>query len=625
MEANARNLERIFDQTIAYQIPLFQRPYVWNEEDNWLPLWEDIQLLLDRHLAAGRTHIHFLGAVVFEQVSNATGSIEARQVIDGQQRLTTLQLFLIAVRDLYRAMEANKHIERFTDFTENKASRIDNKDDAFKVWPTNCDREKFVITHTAGSPAALLKAFKAVGNQRRVSSNIPDAYLFFYEKLNSWFNQTPEEDEQKNVSVDDRLETLWQVVRAHLQLVVIDLDKEDESQVIFETLNARGTQLLPGDLIKNFLFHKAESCGENVEELYNRCWRDFDDPNGLFWREEVKQGRVKRPRIDLFMQHYLSLQTQDEVRVAHIFNTFKFFSEHYQQNESDIRVLPHTPGEHLVALKNYGKVFARFFDVSTHTRLDTFLKRLAAIDTATVYPFLLEACYTLEEEHRAEFERILVLLESYLIRRMVCGMTTKQYNKIFIDIIKASSEGGRITEQGVIKYFLKSDSESARFPTDQEFQVQWLVHPIYSRLAQYKLRTVLEALDCELEHAKSEFLALPDGLQIEHLLPQKWQDNWPLELENPNDLEEKHEASQQRDKLLHSLGNLTLITNSLNPAISNAAWQAKKPEILKFSKLNLNRYFHDVDAWDEDTILKRGQSLFDTAKKIWPYPTLKNN
>src|SRR5450631_425579 len=100
MEANTRKLERIFDQTITYQVPLFQRPYIWTQEANWEPLWEDIQALLDKHLRGGKVHPHFLGAVVLEQLANSTGSIESRQVIDGQQRFTTLQLFLMAARDL---------------------------------------------------------------------------------------------------------------------------------------------------------------------------------------------------------------------------------------------------------------------------------------------------------------------------------------------------------------------------------------------------------------------------------------------------------------------------------------------------------------------------------------------
>ena len=90
MEANTRKLERIFDQTITYQVPLFQRPYIWTKEANWEPLWEDIQALLDKHLRGGKVHPHFLGAVVLEQLANSTGSIESRQVIDGQQRFGQL-------------------------------------------------------------------------------------------------------------------------------------------------------------------------------------------------------------------------------------------------------------------------------------------------------------------------------------------------------------------------------------------------------------------------------------------------------------------------------------------------------------------------------------------------------
>ena len=620
MEANARNLERIFDQTIAYQIPLFQRPYVWDEDNNWAPLWDDIQMLLDKYLEKGRAHTHFLGAVVFEQVNNATGSIEARQVIDGQQRLTTLQLFLIAVRDFCSTIDASKYIERFTEFTENKASRIDQKDEAYKVWPTNCDREKFVATHQAGSPKNLLQAFKK-GSAKRTGMNIPDAYLYFHERLQEWFAAEPEESEAP-ASIEDKAEALWQVVRGHLQLVVIDQDKEDESQVIFETLNARGTQLLPGDLVKNFLFHKAQNAGEDVEALYQQCWREFDDPNEAFWRAEVKQGRVKRPRIDLFLQHYLSLKTLDDVRIPHIFNTFKFYVDHYELPSGDPRQLPATPGLHLASLRDYGKVYSRFYTEVADSRLAVFLQRLTAVDTATVYPFLLEACFTLEEQHPQEFDRILVLLESYLIRRMICGMTTKQYNRIFIDLVKAATQEGRITEQGVVRYFLKSDSDSARFPTDDEFRAKWVMSPIYQRLAQYKLRAVLSALERALDTSKSEVLKLPDGLEIEHLLPCKWQDHWPLDLEDPNNLEEKLQATDTRENLLHSIGNLTLITGSLNPSISNSGWAVKKPEITKFSKLNLNRYFHDVDNWDEDSIGQRSLALFETALSIWPYPKL---
>lgn len=622
MEANPQNLELIFDPSIAYRIPLFQRPYVWNEEENWQPLWDDIQLLMDRYLLDKKVHSHFLGAVVLEQVTNATGSIGARQVIDGQQRLTTLQLFLLAARDLCNELGAEKYFECFTDLTANKKSRIVQETERYKVWPTNSDRDAFIRTHCAGSPAKVLAEFPNKKSVSRTGKMIPDAYLYFSEQLRNWLAGDLSDEELSDKTQDDYLETLWNVIKAHLQLVVIDIDKDDESQVIFETLNARGTQLLPGDLIKNYLFHKAEGAEKEIQRLYDSYWHDFDDPDSDFWREEVRQGRVKRPRIDLFMQHYLTLHTQDDIRVAHIFNAFKFYAERYELREGDERVLPNSPDEHLKALCDYGKVFRTFYKREKNSRLEVFLSRLEAVDTATVYPFLLEASYTLSKNHAAEFERILHWLESYLVRRMICCLTTKNYNRLFIEMIKAVQAGGRITEQKVVDFLLKSDADTARFPDDEEFTRAWLMNPSYNNLAQFKTRAILVALNSAFETSKSEVISLPTGLTIEHVLPKNWEAHWPLELDEPTDVEKKLLATNSRNEILDSFGNLTLITNSLNPALSNGAWEDKKPELIKFSKLNLTRYFCDCDHWDENAISKRGKVLLKKAKAIWAYPAV---
>ncbi|MCG8091583.1 MAG: DUF262 domain-containing HNH endonuclease family protein [Candidatus Thiodiazotropha endolucinida] len=619
MEANTRNLERIFDQTISYQIPLFQRPYVWSEEANWQPLWEDIQNLLDRYLAHGRAHPHFLGAVVFEQISNPTGSIEARQVIDGQQRLTTLQILLLAIRDQCAYLGVDKYVERFTDLVENKASRIDQEDEVYKVWPTNCDREAYKLTHGSGSPQKLSEEWKLHGRLTEQSHNIPEAYLYFSRMLASWLSGELDEefDESPAYSADDRLETLWQIVRTHLLVVVIDLDKDDEAQVIFETLNARGTQLLPGDLIKNYLFHRASASGEEVEKLYITYWKEFDNN---FWREEIKQGRLSRPRIDIFMQHYLTLSTLDEVKVSHIFNTFKYYAENYEAPSWSDQRAPKSSGEHLIRLNRFGKVFKTFYAPAAGSRLQLFLQRLEAVDTATVYPFLLMALDALEKTNPKELDQVLVVLESYLIRRMVCRLTTKNYNRFFLELVKAVERAGEVSARTVSEFVLKAKADSTKFPTDDELERALLEYPIYSQLAQYKVRAVLAALDRAFETGKSESLALPDGLTIEHVLPQTWQENWPLELDDPTDKVEKQEKSQARNIQLHTLGNLTLITGTLNPALSNSAWAIKRPELLKYSKLNLNRYFHDSADWDEEAIRGRGKLLAVKAREIWPYP-----
>lgn len=617
MEANARHLERIFDHTVQYQIPLFQRPYVWNEEKNWMPLWEDIEQLLDRQLKDGSVHPHFLGAVVLEQVPNAAGAISTRQVIDGQQRFTTLQLFLAACRDHARRLGSEKFQDRFADLIVNHKNKIDHEDETYKVWPTNSDRPAYRLVQSSGSIAELDQRLKAKPEIR--SSKIVGAYRFFYAQLTTWFATEPEAEENNEASTPsshDRLEALWCVTKSCLQVVVIDLDKDDETQVIFETMNALGEPLLPADLIKNYLFRRAraEKVSEpDVEKLYAQYWASFEAGP---WRTEVKQGRTFRPLVDIFMNHYLSLVTVDDVRSTHLFSEFKRYVEGDNKQVLNLVGRPTTAAGHLEQLYRYATIYLRFGQSKDHPRLATFLGRLAAVDTTTVYPFVMFAYDQLMPDNEAEFNAVLGVLESFLMRRMVCGLTAKNYNRLFIDLVKAVDKGKVVSADTVSTWLAKNTGESAKFPTDEEFRVAATNKPLYATLAQYKLRTILEALDAHLQTSKSEALPLPSGLTIEHVMPQQWRSHWPL----PEDTGDAHVASVQRDVIVDTLGNLTLVTSSLNPALSNAAWADKRPELLKYSKLNLSRYFHekDADIWDEKSIAKRGEQLAQALLAIWP-------
>lgn len=624
MDANTRKLERIFDSTITYQVPLFQRPYVWMQQANWEPLWEDVQALLDKHLRGERVHPHFLGAVVLEQLANSTGSIESRQVIDGQQRFTTLQLFLIAARDQANAHGNTKYAERFTDLVANRRNRIDHENEIYKVWPTNSNRNAFKAVHAAGSLSELEKVISSTSDLKGGASNIIDGYRYFHNQLTCWLDGALDDDLDADVlkkkSIDDRFDSLWHVVKDFLQLVVIDLDKDDETQVIFETLNARGEDLLPADLIKNFLFRRADAAsdGKDVEKLYSDYWQRFETS---WWREEVKQGRITRPRIDVFINHYLAMMTRDEVKSSHLFNAFKAFAEQSESVVSSLLKTPKTAAEHLAQLARYADVFKNFYDPGKHARLVTFLRRLEAIDTTTIYPFLLYAHAELVPGNTDEFDCILELIESYLIRRMICGMTTKNYNRYFIDMMRALEKKGVITAVNVAEYMAKSTADSTLFPNDRMFEKAIMDWPLYKRLAQYKVRTILEALDAYALGPKSELIPLPSSLTIEHVMPQKWQVNWPIQsIDYMDDPLKALDSEIRRESLINTIGNLTLVTGSLNPSLSNSDWITKRPELLKFSKLNLTQYFHgkNADKWDEDAIEKRTSYLYSQMVEIWP-------
>jgi uncharacterized protein with ParB-like and HNH nuclease domain len=621
MKADTRQLEAIFDPNVFFQVPLFQRPYVWEKDRNWVYLWEDIQALLDKQLRNDRIHAHFLGAIVLEQLPHSAGSIETRLVIDGQQRFTTLQIFLIAARNLAAQHGSEKFSQRFAGLSENNANRVEKREEKYKLWPTNSDRDAFEAIHGAKSLKALDGAVSK--KPEAASSKIVEGYRYFHQQISAWLDGKLDDDEDrgamKSKTIDDRLDALWQVVKSGLQLVVINLDDTDETQVIFETLNARGTELLPADLIKNYLFRKAMGAKDEdaVARLYKEYWSTFETD---FWREEVKQGRIKRPRIDLFINHYLTLMMREEVRSTHLFDAFKAFVENASPEEGSGIPIPSTPGDHIEQLSKYAEYFVKFYQPGSHDALKSFLRRLDAVDTATVYPFLLHAYATLMPDNSAEFDKVLAVLEAFLMRRLIVNWTTKNYNRVFVDLIRAVEKSETFTAEIVASHLAKGAGDSTKFPSDDDLRAAVVDQSLYGRIAQAKVRAVLEALDAYALTSKSEAIAMPKDLTIEHVMPQAWETYWPLPDEVRTDPVKEQKATLRRTVLLNSLGNLTLITGSFNSSLQHAAWVNKRPELLKYSKLNLTQYFHGDEAkdWNEAAISARTDHLLRQLCAIWP-------
>jgi hypothetical protein len=597
MKADSLTVRQLFVQDRRYLVPLFQRPYVWEKDGQWEPLWEDITKVAERRRDGHTAKPHFLGAVVLDQIRTVSTSFDARQIIDGQQRLTTLQILLAALRDLARQL-ADIDLERaFERLIRNDDPLNKDPDAIFKVWPTNVDRDHFRLVMAASSPEAVIDICGSEGS--RSGLRIPHAYLYFYSKADEWIGTG---------EVCDRIELLTLLLKTlleSLQVVVIDLDESDNAQVIFESLNARGTPLLPADLVKNFLFHTAELRGDNIEDLYETFWRPFD-LDRKFWRAEVRQGRLKRPRLDIFFQHYLTMKTDDEVPSDHLYTTFK---EH-------AKPLPDA-ANHLRSLRDYSLVYRSFYEQEPDSREGIFFERLDLMETTTVVPLLLDLFKQVEQgSSRAEVRRILVDIESFLVRRMVCQMTTKNYNRLFLDLLSFLRQRNSYNSGDIRLFLTQQEGESTRWPTDAEFQSAWLAMPAYRVLVRRRVRMLLEALNLALHNEKTETLRIAKTLTVEHILPQSWDSHWQLA-----DEDNEKEARSRRNALIHTIGNLTLLTNVLNPSISNGPWSKKRAAILKHSALNLNRSLEEYDLWDEDAILQRGRALFKIAKKIWPRPT----
>jgi hypothetical protein len=167
----------------------------------------------------------------------------------------------------------------------------------------------------------------------------------------------------------------------------------------------------------------------------------------------------------------------------------------------------------------------------------------------------------------------------------------------------------------VRSFLLSSDAESNRWPRDEEFLQAWLNTLVYRILRKSRVRMLLEALERRLYDPKTEKIEFAEKLTVEHLLPREWEKHWPLPVGVPAE-----EAKGRRELLLHTIGNLTLLTKRLNPSVSNGPWEDKRRAILKHSALNLNRPLGDIAEWGEATIEARGRQLFKVARQIWPRP-----
>lgn len=621
MKSNAMPLLDIFEKKMRLEVPLFQRQYVWNQEKHWEALWEDFARKFGDYLAGRKdAPVHFLGAMVLDQKQTPTTYVERRQVIDGQQRLTTLQIFLAAFRDFCRSQSSEALAEECEKLTLNQGKMADPDLERFKVWPTQVDRAVFTDIMTAQSREALEQKHPLV---RRKYARKPDprprmveAYLFFSDQLAEFFLGTPTDPPlEADLPLAKRLEECFLALKSALQVVIIDLESGDDAQVIFETLNARGEPLLPADLLRNYIFLRAARAGEESEALYDQYWRRFDDP---FWRTEVRQGRLHRPRSDLFMQHFLASQRTVDIPVRHLFVEYKFWVDRERPYES-VR-------EEVAALARHGDHFRRILEPKKGDSILGIATFLDAFDVRTAYPLLLhllDAGLT-DEQWRTASET----LESYVLRRSVCGLTTKNYNRVFLTLTR-TLRVERTTPERVRAYLSGLTGESAAWPTDASFWAAWNSRHAYQTL-QAKVVHVLRRLNDTFLTPKTERITIESPLTVEHLLPQNWTEHWPLPdgtagLTNvqlwttPKD-DPRVAATQQRNARLQTLGNLTILTQPLNSAISNRPWAEKKPALLKASVLPINQQLHAAESWDEAAIERRSRELFERALRIWPGP-----
>lgn len=552
MEAAPVRTIQYFDGSKQGIIPLFQRPYSWESKD-WATLWDDIMTQYEETERSS----HFMGAIVTVPVKSVPVGVGKHLVIDGQQRLTTLALLLIAIRDIAAADADEATAGIIGDLLINRHYPAP---DDLKLVPTQADRVAYnalVYSRNIGEHA---------------ESRVVQAYQFFKGKLKGQdYDEQPIE-----------VRKVLQVIQQSLQVVMINLGEMDDPYLIFESLNHKGKPLNQADLVRNYVlmrFQHSTTAGGEQEVAYEDLWRPMEARLGASLTE--------------FLRHY-GMRHGRNVRKGDIYTVAKAEFETLK----DVAAVR----DSLALMKEAAVGYETFLkpDEETDERIAKRLLGIQELDSTVFYPLLVRL-YRLWRTELLSLDHLvecLDILESYYVRRLVCGVPTNALNKITLELCSNLPDEA---PQSWLRERLAQGSSGRRWPTDQEFADALVAQRLYPRrrIARY----MLVALEDAHEHKEP---VDSSTATMEHVMPQTLSAWWKEHL-GPN-----HEAVH--DRWLDTLGNLTL--TGYNSELGNAPFDEKKGKLAN-THFELSRRILGQDRWGEVEIETRGKYLANMALKRW--------
>ncbi|GAA9709023.1 DUF262 and DUF1524 domain-containing protein [Helicobacter pylori] len=557
MKAGEATLLEFFEQnqTNQFVIPTYQRLYSWGKEQ-CKQLWDDIIKIGGNDKMNG----HFIGSILYVLDGN-THSNNPLLIIDGQQRLTTITLLLIALRNYLN--DEDEFLEKFSH------QKIQNR---YLINSDEKDDKRFKLILSEPDKDTLLSL---IDENRRKPSEPSLKIMENFKLFEEWI--------RKNT---DKLETIFKGLDK-LMVVEISLERgKDNPQLIFESMNSTGKDLTQTDLIRNYILMRLEP--EKQEIFYKKYWRAME--------EDFKQNEKL---FDRFVKHYLTIKigkTPNEKRVHEAFKDYR------QKKGIEIEDL-------LKDLQKYCGYFCQIaFKKEADKDLNKALSFLVDLEMDVVYPLLLELYSDYKDGvlSKQDFIPIIDLTESYICRRAVCGLGTNSLNKVFPFVTKKINKNKDQYLES-IKVHFGYLTEKQRFPNNDEFKEHFITIDFYHF---QKREYFLE----RLENFERKERVYAHEYTTEHIMPQTLEEEWE------RDLGENFQAIH--DKYLHTIGNLTL--TGYNKEYNNKPFKEKRDmeKGFKQSPLRLNQGLRDLEVFGEEQIKKRANDLADWALKIWTYPKL---
>lgn len=555
MKAREATLLKFFEQnqTNQFVIPIYQRLYSWKKEQ-CKQLWDDIIKIGGNDKMNG----HFIGSIVFVHDGIYTTNYNELLIIDGQQRLTTITLLFIALRD---------HLNDEDEFLK-KISRqkIRNR---YLINSDEKGDKKFRLILSEPDKDTLLSL---IDKDRRKPSEPSSKIMENFKLFEEWI--------RKNT---DKLETIFKGLEK-LMIVWIALKKEkDDPQLIFESMNSTGKDLTQTDLIRNYILMGLEP--EKQKIFYKKYWRAME--------EDFKQNETL---FNQFVRHYLTIKT----RIPNINKVYEAFKRYQQERGIETEAL-------LQDLQKYCGYFCRIvFKKEADKDLNKALGFLVDLEMDVIYPLLLElySDYSDGVLSKQDFIPIIYLTESYICRRAVCGLGTNSLNKVFPSFTKHIQKDEYFKS---LKAHFGYLTEKQRFPNNDEFKKLFITIDFYN----FKKREYfLERLE---NFERKEPVNIKE-CTTEHIMPQTLTEKWE------RDLGGNFQAIH--DKYLHTIGNLTLTGYNPEYSNKSFQEKQGMEGGFKQSSLKLNQSLKDLESFGGKEIEKRANDLADWALKIWTYPNL---
>ncbi len=619
MKADPFQIGDVLKDPKQFVVPIYQRTYAWKRAPQLEKFFDSIEAKAAERLSGtGPSYPHYMGALLLSPRGKfAFGSIPMFDVVDGQQRLTTYQLFLSALKDVARSRQLSMLSDQLSTFLINADTPMmqDKKVERYKLLATNFDRELFrdlMDLDCEGLRKKYSDAFFKNGNIRETAPLPLRAWWYFREEAETFVATQAGDDPSLP------LVALSRAVLEDFRVIVITLDETDDAQVIFETLNSGGEPLAAMDLVRNDVFHRAIRKGEDPDDLMESRWSSFEES---FWKQEAIQGRIRKPRIDFFLAHTLAAETGKEVLLSELYARYKGFVVNKQFRSVE---------EELDTLLRHAPTYKALVTPQGDGPLSDLARQLQAFEVTTAFPLVFAIAGS--EASEEEKEGLYRLISSYIIRRALCGLTPKAYNLTFLRLIAALRANG-VSRKSFAAVMAESEGETTRFPSDQDLAKAIQQRPQYTTMVTSRLSFVLGALERAAHSKFDEVQGLRDGLTIEHLLPDDWAPHWPLPSKAKAPLDYVVPADDPcrqeiefRQNLKHCLGNLTLLTMPNNSRLGNlpftqpeASTGLSKREVLHRSLLRMNQEIAGHSEWGEAQILSRGELLTKRAIALWPH------